>query len=206
MFDKLTNDNRGQLLLEILIVVGILAVVGALVSQLIIVSMRASKASNESNVAMALSREIVESVTAISFQNWLSIYGLDKDGSKYHTATTTTSWSIIPGVETVKFNDLEYARYFTVENVSRDLNKLIESGYVAGHDDPSTQKLTVFVGYNGATTTVFQYLTRWRNKTCVQTGWSGTGSGTTTCPSTLYESKDKIDTTVTPGSLKLEAY
>jgi hypothetical protein len=106
-------------------------------------------------------------------------------------------------------NGVAYTRYFYIDNISRDISmKNIEGSYNAGHDDPSTQKVTVVVSWsnNAESLTMTQYLTRWHNITCNQTSWVGGALGTpVNCPTTNYGSHDgNMDTSGTAGSLKLK--
>lgn len=210
---KIIKDNRGQLLLEILIAVGVAAVVLSVVSQLVLVSLNSNKATVESTIAENLAQEEFKAVGAIAFSKWQNLYNLTKATSSHYFATSTAGdWATSTGDEAINLNSLNFTRYFTVANVCRDdvSKSIITAAGVppctAGNsDDPSTQKITVTVSWPGGTITRSDHLTRWRNQTCVQTSWITSGSGTTTCPATYYDTKDaEIDTSV-PGSIRLQA-
>jgi len=206
------KNNQGQLLLEILIAVGVAAVVLSVVSQLVLVSLNSNKATVESTVAENLAQEEFKAVEAIAFSKWQNLYNLTKATTSHYFATSTAGvWATSTGDEIVSLNGLSFTRYFTSANVCRDdaTRAIITTAGVppctAGNsDDPSTQKITVTVSWSGGTITRSDQLTRWRNQICTQTSWNSTGSGTTTCPATFYESKTNIDISV-PGSIKLLA-
>lgn len=98
-----------------------------------------------------------------------------------------------------------YTRSFYVENVCRSTGatgEIISSGdSCAGGsaNDPSTQKITVSVGWQtGVTTTQLMlndYLTRWKNAIFEQTDWSGgvDNSGSYTNSSDSYSSTTNTD-------------
>lgn len=206
------KDNRGQLLLEILIAVGVAAAVLSIVSQLVLVSLNSNKAAVESALAENLAQAELRAVSAIAFSKWQDIYNLTKAPANHFFASSTEGfWLVQSGDETINLNGLMFIRYFTVDNVCRDnTNKaiIIRDDYgacTAGNsDDPSTQKIIVTISWSGGSISRKDYLTRWRNQTCVQTSWDALSSGTTTCPTTFYDNKNKIDTSI-PGSIKLQA-
>lgn len=205
------KDQSGQLLLEILIVIGLVATVSAIASPLILAGLNSNRWATGSGLAAGLAEETITAVEASSFERWQNIYGLNKSGSHYYPYQQAGAWKIAGGDETLTLNNFKFFRYFTVSDVCRDnTTRAIAADAPpcdAGNaDDPSTQAITAYVGWlNGATTSRAHYLTRWRNRVCAQTGWSGAGSGTTTCPSSQYGSATDIDIAGTPGSLKLQA-
>ncbi len=181
------TDTRGQLMLEILLVIGVVAIAAALVSQLALSSLRGNQASIESTASTGLIKETMEAVAAASFSKWQNIYSLTKDSAHYYATTSASGWQILAGEETLRLNDKNLVRYFTVSDVCRDSAKQIVATATAPcgglTNDPSTQKITATVGGSGqATTSESQYLTRWRNKIYLQSGWTASSSETLTCP------------------------
>ncbi len=172
---------RGALLVEILITISILAIILSLGAQSSFVSLRASKSASEKDTALNLAIETVEAVRAASDELWQNLYSLTKGpGNHYYPSQSSGKWVINnSGDETLIVNGVTYARYFTVDNASRNPStRAIENTYNSANDDPSTQKLTVVVTANWATstaTTFSEYLSRWRNKVTVQTNWTGSG-------------------------------
>ncbi len=204
-----TRSLKGSMLLELLVVIGILAVILTIAAQSVSVSLRSGKVSGERDVAAGLAGEMLEAVRGASEENWQNIYARTKVAQNYYAATGTNGWVIATGTEQIALNTAVYTRSFIVANVSRDPNsRLIESTYVGGHDDPSTQLITVSVSWPGGVTfSTSEYFFRWKNKACDQSTWTtgGSGTATSTCQNTSYDTKDSwVDTTGVPGSLRLQ--
>lgn len=205
-------SEKGALLLEILIVTAILVVILSFSAQLFLTSARSNKSTKESDVAQGLADETLEAVRGVAGENWLTIYNPpDTTGTpdtskgaskKYHPVQQATKWAIATSSENINVDGLTFTRYFTIDNVNRDSGgNIVATG---GSDDPSTQKITIYVTWpNGTPITTSEYITRWRNKVCVQSDWSGGAtSGTSTCSTNVYGSVSNIDAS-TAGSLKL---
>lgn len=204
--------KSGSLLLELLIVIGVVAIIVPLVAQIIVSSLNMNKWTVENNVASNLADEELKTIDNVSFEKWQNIYGKIKlSTAHYYTVKSGGAWSLSLGDESVNVNNINYTRYFTISNVCRDdASKTIiistsTSPCISGSsDDPSTQKVTVTVTWPNGTLSKDYYLTRWRNKICNQTSWSGTGSGPVTCSSSVYESATNIDVS-SSTSIKLQA-
>lgn len=216
------SQKRGALLLELLIAISILAVVLSVGSQAVFVSLQSGKTSAESDVAMGLANEALEAVRGTAEEKWQNIYDLTK-GSQYHPVASSTAnkWTLVASSEAIALNTANYTRYITIQNICRDttpdernVTGITDTDGTAtictastGAFDPSTQKVTVTVSWqgSGSPVTISDYFIRWRNKVCNQTGWTTGDSGTTvkTCPDTSYDTKDAaIDTS--GGTLKLQ--
>jgi len=212
---KNNSYKPGSLLLEILIVIGVVAIIIPIVAQVVVMSLNSNKWTTENKVATGLVDEAGKAIESVSFEKWQNIYSkLKGPTNHYYTIKNGGAWSTALGDESLTVNGLNYTRYFIISNVCRDdtTKTIITTVGVppcttGNSDDPSTQKITVTVTWlNGTlTTSKDYYLTRWRNQVCHQTNWSGTGGAPVSCPSTLYESATNIDTSGTPGSLKLQA-
>ncbi|MBI4034140.1 MAG: LamG domain-containing protein [Candidatus Brennerbacteria bacterium] len=105
------------------------------------------------------------------------------------------------------YNSTAFTRYFQVENVNRDSGgSIVSSG---GNEDPSTQKVTAYVEWPGASGAVGQvkvvdYVTRWANRIFNQSDWSG-GSGQTgviTSPNNRYDNATSVSNPL--GSIRIE--
>lgn len=199
--------QKGSLLIEILVAVSIFAVLATIGAQALVVSLNSNMAAEKKTSGAGLLSEMMNAVHAASDESWQNLYGVTK-GSHYHPAIAGGKWTLVSGDELVSVGNASYTRYFTVANVSRSLStRDIETTYISGHDDPSTQFVAATV--TSTTTdalTASEYFFRWRNKTCNQTAWSSSGSsGAKICPDDTYDSKSSgIDTTSIPGSLKLQ--
>lgn len=202
------HTQRGSLLIEVLIVISVLAIILSLGAQASLVGLSATKLAGDKDVALNLMNETFEAVNSASDEKWQNVYSLSKTSTNPHYATSSTgTWNINnAGNEVITVNGVAYTRYFYVDNVSRDAARSIENVYNSANDDPSTQKVTVTVLWgnaNGNVLSTNQYISRWRNKVCIQTDWSGgAATGVKTCPDTTYGSQDgNIKTT--SGTLTL---
>jgi hypothetical protein len=207
---KVYLQKPGSLLLELLIVIGVVAIIIPIIAQIVVSSLSANKWSMENKIAVDLIDESIKSIESTSFEKWQNIYNKIK-GDEYHSTKNGGSWSINLGRESLTINGLSYQRYFTISNVCRnDIDKSIITTIgvppctIGNTDDPSTQKIVVTVSWRDGTISKEYYLTRWRNQVCHQTSWSGTGGAPVACPSTIYESATNIDTVGFPGSIRLQ--
>lgn len=200
------NRESGQLLLEVLVVIAVASVVIAVTAQMIYVSMRSNKTAGDKNVALGLVEETLEGVRSAATERWTDLYAVSKGQILYYPQKSAGKWVITSGSENVTINGVAYTRSFTVQNVcrdtsSRDITGISDTngsvttctGSGGGHD-PSSQQISATVTWSGGSVVSQEYLTRWRNKICIQTGWTGTGGGANTCPATTYESKTNINT------------
>lgn len=210
---KQINDNqKGQVLFEILLAVAVLVGVVAVSVQLSQVSLQSAKTAGERTQGTNLAREGFEAARAISAENWVDFYNITK-GNQYHPEVQSGKWVLVSGSENITIGGETYTRYLVIDNVSRDPStRDIESNYNSANDDPSTQKLTVTVEKADAPTITYsEYITRWKNASPVQQSWQD-GSGQSANPDSgdsanfnnQYDSSTNIDKTSTPGSLKLE--
>lgn len=206
---KKTNNQSGSLLLEVLVAIAAAAVVVTLVSQSTYVSLYGSRAATEKSVALGIAEEVFEGINSASTEKWQNLYNLTKNSVVYSVATSTNKWVINSGSKVVTVDTKNYTQSFIVENVcrdnsTRDLTGITDASGTAetctssgGIHDPSTQKITITVSWQGSEPlTMINYITRWKNKTCDQTDWSGgVSSGASTCPDNKYGGKTNIDAT-----------
>lgn len=213
---KYFDNNEGSLLLEMLVVIGVVAIIGSMTAQLVFASLKSGRFSTDEGDATFLADEAMTAVQAAAFEQWQYVY-LPPDGTgdavtgkgstnHYRPVQVGGAWRLTGGDETIVLGNSSFTRYFTVSNVCRDntTRDIAACGAGAG-DDPSTQEITVTVGWNGGSMNRSAYITRWQNQICSQSSWTGVGTGTTTCSTTEYDSKAAIDLTTTPGSVMLQA-
>lgn len=188
----LSPRARGSLLLELLIAISVLGIILSVAAQAMYVSLQSGKVSGESDVAVGLASEALEATRSVAEEKWQNIYDLTK-GAQYHMVRTNNKWATSTASETITLNTATYTRYVVIENVSRNAStRMIDTGT---NYDPSTQKVTVTVSWqgSGSPVTVSNYFLRWRNKVCNQTNWSTSGSsGVKTCPDTTYVSSANL--------------
>lgn len=212
------QDRRGQLLIEVLVVMAVLAVIVSISSTVFLTSSRSALETGKANIARGLVEEELEAVKAAATEVWHGLYqppngtgdsALSKGAANhYYTKQVGGKWVFQTSTEEIVVNTVSYTRFFYVDNVSRDPDtRDIEAVYNVSHDDPSTQKVTVTVTwYGGVPFVLSEYVTRWRNRVCVQTNWNGgLNAGVTTCPTNTYGSDDNNMDTTASGSLKIKA-
>ncbi len=198
---KVKKNNKGQLLIEAIIGLGILTILIAAITPLFLVGTSGLLGPLKKTVAENLVQETVVALEAMKNENWNIIYkplgGANKGASfAYHSALEAGRWILVDGEETVNLNGSDFTRRIIIENVSRTgVNGAgdIEATYNPSREDPSTQKLIIIVGSDGSLLlSVEKYLTRNRNEISEQTDWS-TGN---------FSSQSQIDSSV-PGQLSL---
>jgi hypothetical protein len=219
------NDS-GQILLEVLIAMAVAAVVVLLGSQLIYISLVGDKNSEDGDVASGLVYEDFSATAAAATENWSNITSLTAGSTHYYAQQSAGKWLLVAGTETVPLNLVSYSRYFTVQNVCRDMTTraitgISDSGGSAGtctgisgsSIDPSTEKINVTVSWAGSRSASGSiYLTRWRNSACPNLNWIGGKtyptdslylcSGATT---NYYNDDGNVDVS-TANALKLLSY
>ncbi len=206
------HHQRGQLLLEVLVAVAIIVIIATVGIHLIYTSLVGTKSAGDRNVGLGLTEETFEAVEAAATEKWQNLYDLTKGSANYHPQKSSGQWVLTSATEDVVINSITYTRSFTIQNVCRDDTTRAVTGITTSggsttdcasgsSHDPSTQRVTAVVSWpNADALTSSQYLSRWRNKLCEQTTWSGTSGEVKDCPDTTYESA----TDITPGeSLEL---
>lgn len=219
-------NQKGALLMEILLAVTIGAIIIGAVAGLVYVSSKSGQQSGAKSAAISLAEEGLEAIQSIGESDWHDIYlppsGLgdfqsDKGALKpYYVYKNGSSWAlekVIAGNEgDVLVDNMIYTRNIYIENVDRkkiperpictETETCLPSEKV---NDPSTQKIRVVVSRTGSADVVLEeYLTRWKNETSSQSDWSGgPGQADFVDPSKYGSDDGNIDTSI-PGSLKLK--
>ncbi len=207
--------NNGQILTELLIAIALVAIIALVGSQMINVGMYSATSSGDRQSINRLADEVFEALRAVVFSNtastqgWNNIY-LPPDGTgdpstskgasnKYKTVINAGAWKISSGQETITLGDKTFARYFTIDNVSRT-GGAIDSTYNSANDDPQTQKITVWIsranGTGSASTSTFsQYFTRYLDESANQADWNASQCGPVSATATTagYCASSSID-------------
>lgn len=192
-FSPTRTQEKGSLLFELLIGVAIITVIITISAQAVYVSLVSNKKSGEKDQAVALLKETIEATRAVAEGRWQDLYSLSKGSTHYYPTLSNGAWTLAAGDEVITGTAAQFTRYVTIDNVSRDTStRAIESTYTGSRDDAGTQKITAVVTWGGNTLSASEYFFRWQNRVCVQTGWTGTGSGVKVCPDTTYESTTNI--------------
>lgn len=188
--------KKGQLLVEVLVGIGIMAILVSAILPLMLTSANASIRENKNSIATLSAKGQIEAVKAIKEENWNNLYSVSK-GADYYPTINGDKWQLTSGVETIPLNGLTFQRSVKVENVSRtDLNGAgnIAPIYNASLDDPSTQKITSTVTSGEMLSiSITEYMSRWKSSLWTQTDWSAG----------QYSSINNIDATTVAGALQL---
>ena len=204
-FKFFLKERGGQALAEILISLGIGAIVLSSVAGVMRISALSNKGIKESKSAYYLAQEEIDNARAYADSRWSNFYQLSKGSSnQYYISTSTTPFSPVSGSEEISLDLITYTRYFYVENVSRDNSddSVVSSG---GTEDPLTQKVTSKVTWGGTGEAVLvEYISNVRNFVIVQSDWSGgVGSdGPFSVPGSAFSSSSNVSTT-TQESIQL---
>jgi type II secretory pathway pseudopilin PulG len=215
------KKQEGQLLLEILIVIGVTAVIVGLSAQFIYLSLRGNKSANEKNAALGLMEETLEAVRDVSSEKWVTILNLTHGATNYYPQQSAGKWVLTSGSENIALNGLTFTRYFNVRHVCRNsgaITGISDTDGTAttcvsstGSYDPSTEKITTTISWPNANPLVInEYLAgRWRNLVCKNTDWSTADpsnpviTNSSCAANNKYDSKDAAVDAST-GSLKLQ--
>lgn len=151
--------------------------------------------------------------------NFASCGSKGSSSPSYKTTVSGSNWILQSGgPETpIAVGNENYNRDIFIENVCRDntTNNIASTSATTTcpggqTEDSSTQKITVKISKSGMTNvTISKYISRSRNDICPQTNWTTAGGGqiiANPAPcynNTGYGTQTNIDTTGTPGSLKL---
>lgn len=194
---------RGQSLVEILVAIAVGTILIGGSAGLMGVSLKSYAGIRKHLQANVLIRQATEVIQSLARSNWHSVYDLTK-ASDYKVGLSGSTWTISSGQETGTVNNIPYKRYFRVYNVNRDGSGNISG---TGSEDPSTQKITVFLQYDNnyiSSSSISFYLTRSENnKALNQTDWSG-GSGQIgpiSNPYNKFDTSSNINYASTTGSI-----
>ncbi len=133
--------KKGFGIIEIIVALGLFAVVGVTGITMVLHSFTANRLGNEQTVASNLTSSGLEIVKNIKMQNWSNLvpgtYGLKNTAGVWSLSTLPETWD-------------KYTRTITIADSQRDgLGNVVDSG---GTADPNTKKVTVTTGWNvGAT-------------------------------------------------------
>jgi type II secretory pathway pseudopilin PulG len=197
--------TSGQSLLEIVIAVGVgaILIMGALT--LLSPVLKTSKVNNQNEVATGLSKELMDNVRVVAEANWNTIANLATSSANlYYLNTTSSPFTVSTGTQQIVISSTTYTRSFYTDDVYRDGN-----GYIVTTStllDPSTKKITVsYKAPQSSTQTISTYLTRSLSKVFRQTDWSGGGGqqGPASNANSQFATSSNIDSKIQPGSIRI---
>ncbi|MBU6141758.1 hypothetical protein KGO95_01390 [Patescibacteria group bacterium] len=199
--------RSGQSIVEVLVALGIGALVLTGIGGAYVVSVRTNEFNTKSQSATIVNNSLGDEVRSFSGGNWPDLYALTTGSANtYHLTNTGGVLASAVGPETVTVNNISFTRSFYVDPVSRTAG-LIDATYSSSGDDPYTRKVTVTTSFPvlGAAQTVSTsfYVTRWQSFAVTQTDWSnGSGqAGPITRTNGQFFSSANVNYTGTPGSI-----
>lgn len=219
---------KGQSLIEVLIAIGIGAILIGAATATIIPVLRSNLETRTVQIAGSLSQEYLDNLRSLAESNWYQVYNpptAKGPSSQFYLNATSTTFILASGSTSTIAEGRTFTRYFYIENVGRDscgigaittnattsCNMEPGSGYVA--EDPSTQKITSVVSWTaggsaGGSINKVQYLTRSQNKVFIQSDWSGgTGQeGPITAENNQFATSTNINYSTTTGSIKIQGF
>ena len=164
-------NNQGQLLVELLIALAMMAILIPAVTAGFIASRQGKAQERQRLEATALAREASEAVRIVRDGGWSNI----ATNGTYHPEITGTTWILASGPVSVN----GYTESVTIADVRRDgTEKIVESG---GTVDPSTKKVTVTVSWGTPIPSSVShsfYITRLTNLSWIQTTQTDFDAGT----------------------------
>ena len=225
-------NQKGQLLIEILLAILIGSLIIGSAASLIVVSQKSDLISGEKNIAVLLAQEGMEAIESIKGNSWHNIY-LPPDGmgdaisdkgdeNIYCLKNDGVIWNLsgpFPGAGPfpdceINVNGKIYTRKIILYNTNREDNDNENITEIAAKEDPSTQKLKIVISHNNGLDIILEeYITRWKNQIFIQSDWAG-GPGQlgpisikdrdfAASPITKYD-MDDTNINISEGNLKLK--
>ena len=203
------RNNKGQSLIEILVGIGIAAIIIGGAAVTIGLTLRSNVQTKNVQAGTGFAQELLDQLSDFASANWHNVYDLNHAPSQYYLTSPAGTISSAGGQQSLPpVEGVVYSRYFTIENVSRDASGNVESVYNAANDDPSAQRVVITVswpvGADTQTVSLQKILTRNRNLILHQTDWSGGGgqSGPITTVNNRYSGSAGVTVTSPAGSVK----
>jgi len=189
-------NKSGFSLIEVIIALGIFAILAAGVFNVATSSYRNFYSTGDKQSLTEYAQEGIEAVRAIRDNSWQDIE--DASGSNHGLVKTNGYWQFSGTSDT--FGDL--TRVVTISDVERNSSyEIVSSG---GTDDPHTKKAVVTISGAGISNYVLTtYLTNWLYKTWTQTDWSGVGDREYWSDFTMASSTYSSTTTSTIGQISI---
>ena len=127
--------------MELLVGVAVVTIIISSVVTAVVLGLRIHFQSVASRGAAALEQETMESVRSVAEGKWTDLYNVSPKGATttYRIITSSSTSPVLTvasGTEEVVVDNITYTRFFSVENVNRDVNGSIVA--TGGAEDPST--------------------------------------------------------------------
>ncbi len=178
-------NQRGQLLIELLVALGVSAILIPAITTGFIASRQGQAQQRQRLEATALAREAGDAVRVLRDANWSNISA----SGTYHPEVSGATWVLASGAETIR----GYTRSIVIADTLRDGNGVIVA--TGGTFDPSTKHVLVAVSWGtpvASTVTSAFYLTRITSNAWVQTTQEDFDAGTLTSVVTTNTSGGEV--------------
>lgn len=137
-YNQAQSWSAGTLLVELLIVMGLMALLLPALAGAIITSKQGEVQRDQRIAATALIQEATEAIRSIRENDWQSV----ATNGSYHPEISGSSWILVPSSETID----GLTREIVISDVSRDSSGAIVSS--GGTNDPSTKQVQIIVTWN----------------------------------------------------------
>lgn len=218
--------NSGQSLIEVLIAISVGAILIGAATTAIIPVLKSNMETFTVQTAGSLAQEYLDNIQSLAEYDWYKIYNPPASkgaSSQFYLFPTGVSYAITSGATSTVAEGRIFTRYFSVENVNRNLCGVGDitadavtscasgPGNFGSAEDPSTQKITSVVSWTaggsvGGSINKVQYFTRSQNKVFVQSDWSaGAGQeGPITAENNKFASSTNVNFSTTTGSIIIQ--
>lgn len=174
MFNK--TKTKGFSLIELLVAITFISVIITVILTMNVFNSSLWKLNEDKTKAYLYATESLEAIKLI---NWS-----DLSNGDYHLVLENDAWDLVSGNELL---ENKYTRSINISDVKREFSS---NGHVygemsaSGFSDPDSKKITATITWpdkkgNIKTTSLENYISRWRADRLTQTDWSG-GAGQST--------------------------
>jgi len=201
MSQKIFKNNKGISILEILLGLGMFAIIASAVSSLAIGGLRSLIRAERYIDATSIAQEGVEAVRFVRDVAWNDLIY-----TQSAVEATSSRWILSGEGTTEQIGN--FSRIINFDDVCRNIDDDI-ADCPASYTDPHSKKVTVDVEWEvikDFKTTSFQYLTyltNWKSRDWTQTDWSGGDGQIFFINQTRFISEDGNINFTTPGEIKL---
>ncbi len=193
---KIKKRGNGFSLVELVVALGIFAIVSSGVIFVVINSYRTYYGSGDRQVVVQFAQEGLEAVKSIRDNSWQGIVAV-ADDNDHGVIKVNGLWQFSGTNNTLG----ALTRTIVISNVSRDASGNIDAGVTY---DPNTKKVIVTVSGSGISNYVLvSFITNWSHRYWEQTDWSGVGTSEFWNSALKASSSYSNISTATPGALTL---
>lgn len=206
--------KKGQSLIELILAIALGVVFIGVAAVVVAPLLKINTETNEAKVGGAWARELMENTRLWVETGWGNLDSVSRGNSvSYYLSTSTETFSLYEGVESIVVGTTTYNRYFYIEGVCRDPSNDVISGLAPcfgfPEEDPSVIQVTVGYSWSPeyATKTFSAILSRFRNSITTQTDWSlGPGVGGSVSSTSGFSTSSNLITTSSPGFLMIQGF